>query len=73
MSNKSPFQMNDKIYNILKWIVMVLLPALTTFYFALAGVWNLPLVEEVVATLAAINAFLGVVLGISSAEDYRTK
>ena len=57
---------NNSIYDILKWIAQILLPALGTLYFALAKVWNLPYSEQVVGTITAIDTFLGVLLGISS-------
>ncbi|MFR1698804.1 MAG: phage holin [Anaerovoracaceae bacterium] len=60
--------MNNKIYDILKWIAMVVLPALGTLYFALAGIWDFPYGEEVVGTITAIDAFLGALLGISTAN-----
>lgn len=59
--------MNNKLYDVLKWIAMYLLPALGTLYFALSGIWGLPFGEEIVGTLTAVDAFLGVVLGISNA------
>ena len=61
-------KMSDKTYNILKWIAMVLLPAVGTLYFALAGIWGLPYGEQVVGTITAIDTFLGVILGISTAQ-----
>ena len=60
--------MSNELYDILKWIAMVLLPALGTLYFALAGIWNLPMGEEIVGTITALDTFLGVLLGISSAQ-----
>lgn len=60
--------MSNKMYDILKWIAMVVLPAIATLYFALAGIWNFPYGEEVVGTITAIDAFLGALLGISSAQ-----
>ena len=57
---------NDKIYNVLKWIAMYLLPALGTLYFAIAGIWGFPYGEEVVGTITAVDTFLGVLLGIST-------
>lgn len=59
---------NDKVYNTLKWIAMYLLPALGTLYFALSGIWGLPYGEQVVGTITAVDTFLGVLLGISSAN-----
>lgn len=60
--------MSNKLYNVLKWIAMYLLPALGTLYFALSGIWGLPFGEEVVGTITAIDTFLGVLLGISTAQ-----
>lgn len=61
-------QLTNKTYDILKWVAQILLPAAGTLYFALAKVWNLPYSEEVVGTITAIDAFLGAVLGVSSAQ-----
>ena len=60
--------MDNKIYDVLKWIAMVVLPALGTLYFALAGIWNFRYGEEVVGTITAVDAFLGALLGISTAN-----
>lgn len=60
--------MSNRVYDVLKWVAQYLLPALGTLYFALAGTWNLPYGEEVVGTITAVDTFLGVVLGISTAQ-----
>ena len=60
--------MSNKFYDIMKWIAMVVIPALGTLYFALAGIWGWPYGEQVVGTLTAIDTFIGIVLGISSAQ-----
>lgn len=60
--------MSNRVYDVLKWVAQYLLPALGTLYFALAGTWDLPYGEEVVGTITAIDTFLGVVLGISTAQ-----
>lgn len=65
--------MTNKTYDILKWIAQYGLPAIGTLYFALAGIWNLPYGEEVVGTITAFDAFLGVLLGISTAQYNKTK
>lgn len=57
-----------KLYDALKWVAMVVLPAAATFYYALALVWGLPYAGEVVATITAADTFLGALLGISSAK-----
>ena len=60
--------MSNKLYDVLKWIAMVFLPAIATLYFALAGIWGFPYGEEIVGTITAVDTFLGVLLGISSAQ-----
>ena len=60
--------MSNKTCDVLKWIAQFLLPAAGTLYFALAGIWGLPYGEQVVGTITAIDTFLGVLLGISSAN-----
>lgn len=59
-------KLSNKVYDLLKWIAMFLLPALGTLYFAVAGIWNLPYGEQIVGTITAIDTFLAVVLGIST-------
>ena len=60
--------MSNKVYNVLKWVALILLPALGTLYFALAGIWSFPYAEQVVGTITAADTFLGVVLGVSTAQ-----
>lgn len=60
--------MSNKTYDILKWVAQYLLPALATLYFAVAKIWGLPYGEEVVGTITAVDTFLGVLLGISTAN-----
>lgn len=65
---KDIFKMSDRTYDILKFIALILLPACASLYFALAGIWGLPYGEQIVGTLTAIDTFLGVILGISTAQ-----
>lgn len=60
--------MSNKVYDVLKWIAQYFLPAVGTLYFALADIWSLPFAQEVVGTVTAVDAFLGVMLGISTAQ-----
>ena len=60
--------MNDKTYDVLKWIAMIVLPAVATLYFTLASIWGLPYGEQIVGTITAIDTFLGVILGISTSQ-----
>ena len=61
-------KLNDTVYNVLKWVVVICLPAIATLYSGLSAVWGWPYSEEVVKTIAASELFLGTVLGISSAN-----
>lgn len=57
---------SNRMYDILKWVAQIFLPAIGTLYFALAGIWGFPYGEQVVGTITAIDAFLGAILGIST-------
>ncbi len=60
--------MTNKVYDTLKWVVMILLPALATLYAALGAIWGFPYVQEITTTITAVTAFLGALLGISSVQ-----
>lgn len=60
--------MKNSTYDKWKWVAQILIPALATLYFALAKIWGFPHATEIVGTLAAIDAFLGAILGISSVK-----
>ena len=65
-------RMENKTYDILKYVAQILLPALGTLYFAVANIWGLPYGEQIVGTLTAVDAFLGVCLGISSDNYHKS-
>jgi hypothetical protein len=56
------------MYDTLKWVAQYLLPAISALYAGLAQIWNLPYGVEIAGTVAAIDAFLGVILGISTVQ-----
>lgn len=58
--------MNNKTYDILKYIAQIVLPALGALYFALSQIWGLPYGEEIVGTITALDCFLGALLGLST-------
>ena len=66
-------KISNKVYDVLKWIAQYLLPALGTLYFALSTIWGFPYGEQVVGTITAIGAFLGAILGLSSATYYKNE
>lgn len=60
--------MSNKVYDVLKWIALVVLPALATLYLGLSSYWNVPYPEQIAGTITLLDAFLGTVLGISSIQ-----
>ena len=65
--------MKNKVYDVLKYIAQIVLPALGTLYFALSGIWGFPYGEQIVGTIAAVDTCLGVLLGLSSAAYNKGK
>lgn len=59
-------KMSNNVYDILKYIAQIVLPALATLYFALAKIWSFPYGAEIVGTISAVDAFLGALLQIST-------
>lgn len=64
-------KMSSKLYDVLKYIAQIALPALGAFYFALSQIWGLPYGEQIVGTIAALDTLLGVLLGISTYNYYK--
>lgn len=57
--------MSDKLYNILKHAAAIGLPALSALYYTVAQIWNIPDTKEVMGTIAAVNTFIGALVGVS--------
>ena len=64
-------KLNDTVYTILKWVALICIPSLATFYVALSGVWGWPYADEVAKTATALCTLIGALIGISTAEYYR--
>lgn len=59
-------KLSNKVYDILKWVALILLPAVGALYFGLSQIWGFPYGEEIVGTISIIDTFLGALLGIST-------
>lgn len=58
----------NKLYDVLKWILMIVVPAFITLFTLLSGTWGWDVpVEAITATITGVATFLGVIMGISSA------
>ena len=62
------FQLKDSTYDFLKWMVVIVLPAIGALYTGLSQIWTLPYASEIPATITVICTFLGAVLCISTAQ-----
>jgi len=62
----------NPVYDVLKWVTMIVLPALATAYVGLAAVWGWPFADEVAKTVAVVCTLLGALLGISTAQYNQT-
>ena len=59
-------KMSNRLYDALKYMCQIALPAIGGLYFALAQIWQLPFAEQIVGTISAVTACLGILLGIST-------
>ena len=66
-------KMSNATYDILKFVAQIILPAAGTLYSALAGIWGFPYGEEIVGTIVAVDAFMGALLQISTAQYNKAK
>ena len=58
----------DHVYDILKWVAIIVMPALSTFIVGLGGIWSLPYAGQAAATVTAVGVLLGALLGLSSVK-----
>lgn len=65
-------KMSNKVYDILKWIALIVFPAVIALYSTLSGIWGWPYGEQITGTLAALEIFLGAILQISNANYKKT-
>lgn len=66
MKGEKTMKINSKVYDVLKWVAMLFLPALALLVQTVFAIWGIPYGEQISATIVAINAFLGAILGISN-------
>lgn len=59
-------KLNDKVYNVLKWVALIALDAIGVAYKGLAEVWNLPYGEQIMTTCAILSVLIGTLIGVST-------
>lgn len=63
----------DNVYNFLKWLGLIALPALATFYGVIGKVWDLPYTAEIVTTVTAVATLIGALIGVSQYKINKEK
>ena len=61
-------KLNDKVYDILKYVALIGIPAVLTFYGVVGATLSIPYTQEVLTIGSAFDAMLGTLLGISNAN-----
>lgn len=59
---------DSRVYDVLKWIALIFLPAIATLWFTVAKIWGLPYIAEITGTLVAVDTFIGALIGISNIQ-----
>ena len=62
----------DHVYDVLKWVAIIVMPALATFAVGIGGIWSIPYAGQLASTITAVGVLLGALLGLSSAK-YNSK
>lgn len=65
MVYENGLRLKDSVYNVLKWIAIIVLPTLAVFYAVIAKIWGLPYEAEIPATINAVAVLIGSLIGIS--------
>lgn len=60
--------LSDKTYNVLKWVGLIVLPAIATLVKAVFPVWDLPYADAIATTCTALGVFVGTLIGVSQAN-----
>lgn len=63
----------DNVYTFLKWLGLIALPALATFYGVIGKVWDLPYTAEIVTTITAVATLIGALIGVSTVSYNKGK
>jgi len=69
----NPLKLKNGLYDALKYIAQIFLPALGVFVAAVGPVWDWPNVDAWVKTILAADAFLGALLLISQVQYQKTQ
>ena len=66
-------KLNDKVYNVLKWVALIALDAVGVAYKGIAEVWKLPYGTEIMTTCSILSVLIGTLIGISTYNYNKNK
>ena len=66
---ENKYLLPDKAYAALKWVALIVLPALAVFVHVVGPAWGLPYVDQIVTTLNALGALIGALIGVSAIQQ----
>lgn len=66
-------RLSNETYDKLKWVALVLLPAVEVLWLTLGKIWGFPYLTEIGSTIAAVDVFLGTILGVSAKNYWKDK
>lgn len=59
-------KISNRMYDVLKWVAILFLPALAILIRTVFAIWNIPYGDQISATIIALQVFLGAILGVST-------
>lgn len=66
-------KLNNKVYNVLKWVALICIPAIAVLYGQLGEIWNFPYTAQIKDTIIDIGLFIGVLIGVSTYNYNKTE
>lgn len=67
---ENKYLLPDKAYGTLKWVALIVLPALAVFVHVVGPAWGLPYVDQIVTTLNALGTLIGALIGVSAIKQH---
>lgn len=64
-------KLDNKTYDILKWVALVVIPASATLVLTVGKIWGLPYYDNIGATISAVGLFIAAIIGVSSKDFYQ--
>lgn len=60
--------MKNTTYDILKYISLIIVPAIATFFGVIGEAWTIPNTEKIVITINALSVLLGTIINKASSN-----